>query len=339
MAGPPAKPVAPKPDPVAVAPAKAPEPVPTPVPTPVAAKPAVPTTASPPPTTPKPGGTREAAPPLPPANPLLSIPGLPTRLDGCLAARRTQLTELATKYGRGLDFRLGQAADAGDLKTATAYTDEKARVEALVKTLATPIADPIAAVAAPFALPDLATGSPETLTTLRQTWTDESTKIRSTLDTALQQSLQAFEVELTKARDLEKAKVVLAWRESLASVAATTASNANRPGSVTPATAGTQATTMPTAKGDLPRATKDAPFENSLGMKFVPVPCTDVLFCIHKVRWKDYEKYVKKAKESVEGSWKIQTNEPFAKGLGVVPAHSRDAVVFFVGFDLEAVRT
>jgi len=116
VAGPPAKPVAPKPDPVAVAPAKAPEPVPTPV----AAKPAVPTTASPPPTTPKPGGTREAAPPLPPANPLLSIPGLPTRLDGCLAARRTQLTELATKYGRGLDFRLGQAADAGDLKTATA---------------------------------------------------------------------------------------------------------------------------------------------------------------------------------------------------------------------------
>jgi formylglycine-generating enzyme required for sulfatase activity len=306
VAEPPAKPVAPKPDPVAVAPPKAPEPVPTPV----AAKPAVPTTASPPPTTPKPGETREAAPPLPPANPLLAIPGLPARLDGYLAARRTQLTELATKYGRGLDSRLGQAADVGDLKTASAYTDEKARVEALVKTLATPIADPIAAVAAPIALPDLATGSPETLTTLRQTWTAESTKIRSTLDAALQQSLQALEVELTKARDLEKAKTVLAWRESLAKP--TPAAAAEKPvAGLSEAGPATPATTMPAAKGDLPRATKDAPFENSLGMKFVPVPGTDVLFCIHEVRYKDYEEYAKKAKETVDGSWKIQTNDGF----------------------------
>lgn len=43
----------------------------------------------------------------------------------------------------------------------------------------------------------------------------------------------------------------------------------------------TQAKTTPTAVGaiDPVKATKDAPFVNSLGMKFVPVPGTNVLFC------------------------------------------------------------
>ena len=56
-------------------------------------------------------------------------------------------------------------------------------------------------------------------------------------------------------------------------------------------------------------ATKDAHFENSLGMKFVPVPGTDVLFCIHEVRYKDYEEYAKMAKETVDDGWKTQTND------------------------------
>jgi len=41
------------------------------------------------------------------------------------------------------------------------------------------------------------------------------------------------------------------------------------------------------------------------------VPGTDVLFCIHETRYRDYEEYAKKAKESVDGQWKIQTNDGF----------------------------
>lgn len=42
----------------------------------------------------------------------------------------------------------------------------------------------------------------------------------------------------------------------------------------------------------LASATKDRPFVNSLGMKFVPVPGTDVLFCTTLTRVKDWNTYV-----------------------------------------------
>lgn len=50
-------------------------------------------------------------------------------------------------------------------------------------------------------------------------------------------------------------------------------------------------------------ASKTAPFVNSLGMKFVPVPGTGVLMCIHETRRKDYASYAI-ANSGVNAEWK-----------------------------------
>jgi formylglycine-generating enzyme required for sulfatase activity/serine/threonine protein kinase len=58
-------------------------------------------------------------------------------------------------------------------------------------------------------------------------------------------------------------------------------------------------------------ATPDAPFVNSLGMKFVAVPDTGVLFCIHELRYKDYAAYATEA-HGINAAWKNQTSDGYA---------------------------
>ena len=73
-------------------------------------------------------------------------------------------------------------------------------------------------------------------------------------------------------------------------------------------------------------ATKEQPWENSLGMKFVPVPGTEVLFGIWDVRVRDYRAYAK-ANFGAGGSWE----NPLWEGQKVTP--SEDCPVVNVSWE------
>ena len=74
-------------------------------------------------------------------------------------------------------------------------------------------------------------------------------------------------------------------------------------------------------------ATRETPFTNSLGMKFVPVPGTDLLFCRHETRWKDYAVYAAET-PGVNGMWKTQSHQGFSITEG-----GRDHPVWHVNWD------
>jgi serine/threonine protein kinase len=54
----------------------------------------------------------------------------------------------------------------------------------------------------------------------------------------------------------------------------------------------------------------EAVYINTLGMKFVPVPETNALFCAHETRWRDYAAFAS-ANPGRDESWKNQTHEDF----------------------------
>ena len=77
------------------------------------------------------------------------------------------------------------------------------------------------------------------------------------------------------------------------------------------------------------------PWENSLGMKFVPVPGTNVLFCIWETRVQDFEAFVKATGHNAGKGWRDPAAAiEYAAGFSQTPLHPvvnvswNDAVAF-----------
>lgn len=236
-----------------------------------------------------------------------AVPGLVPRLEAFLKARQKRIDSLVESYLRALGTQFDLAADAGDLALATSIKEEREQVLALSKALANPPDDPVSAVAKPLSLPRLDDSASEDLAKLRKTWNDESSKIERQLRRSLGKSLQALESELTKVRMLEDAQVVLALRGSLEE----------------------------SATEDFPeRPPREPPYENSLGMRFVPVSIAGgptagkrILFSVWETRVSDYAIYARRKGRDVDSRWKnvVQSDHEQEENHPVVMVNWEDA--------------
>jgi len=108
--------------------------------------------------------------------------------------------------------------------------------------------------------------------------------------------LAQMETDFTKSGRIVEAKVVREYREAL--------------GEANPATpAGDGTPPNPPIAPAEALALKDG-VVNSPGMKFVPVKGTDVLFCVHETRHKDYAAYAAE-NAGADASWKDQSADGF----------------------------
>lgn len=206
---------------------------------------------------------------------------------------QSKIAELDTRYAAALEKAL-QAASKGDrLEEALALKDEMKRVQAK---------EP---------LPEKDEGAQPAVVRFRNTYREQLAKlvadrerVAAPIVKKFEEALAAHQSALTKEGKIEDAAAVKAYRESgvpakLLGDKLLVAFLANPPGNSN------------VRRGPvLAAATKEKPFENSLGMKFVPVRGTNLLFCIHETRWKDYSEYAK-ANPGIDGSWQSQNSTGF----------------------------
>ena len=124
----------------------------------------------------------------------------------------------------------------------------------------------------------------------------------------LDKRLAQMESDFAKTDRLADAKTVRGYREALAEAGSVGVSSAQAASPQSAQNAGAPATTLAVNPSAI-LAMRDG-YTNTLGMKFVPVKGTEVLFCIHEVRYKDYAAYAAENSD-VNGDWKNQTNEGF----------------------------
>lgn len=193
--------------------------------------------------------------------------------------REKALVELNRTYASALERGLKSAQDAGKLEDALAIKNEAALL------------------AGGGSVPEDDAGAPDALKRLRIIYRASVAKIDQDANNAsapllkvLDASLDQLITSLTKAGRLEDAVVVRKKKDVLR--------------------IGTGLLSVPTSAS----LSLGQPFTNPLGMKFVPVPGTDVLFCIHETRRADYTAYASES-SGVDGSWKNQNRGGIPAGM------------------------
>ncbi len=196
------------------------------------------------------------------------------RLD-VLRPHELVVADLNAKFATALERVQENAQKAGNLDDAISIKTEKEAV-----------------LSGKYMPPQDDAKTPASLKTMRSTYRaalarlelDRDKKLRPLKD-AYAKSLEALMLTMTKGGRLEEAMALKKMREDL--MANTNASGADM-------------TADPSGKS----------FTNSLGMKFVQVPGTKVLFCIHETRYKDYAAYAVDA-PGADSAWKNQKTEGF----------------------------
>ncbi|MBX7210017.1 MAG: SUMF1/EgtB/PvdO family nonheme iron enzyme [Verrucomicrobiaceae bacterium] len=160
--------------------------------------------------------------------------------------------------------------------------------------------------------------TPAGLKDLRKIYRDAFAKLVATqaanlkdLIVPLEKRLVQMETDLTKADRLADAKTVRAYREALTedgAGASAPASPAGTTGASTRSVALAGASALPKNVSPASAIALRGGITNTLGMKLVPVPGTDVLMCIHETRYKDYAAYATEV-QGVDAKWKDQTIE------------------------------
>ncbi len=157
--------------------------------------------------------------------------------------------------------------------------------------------------------------TPASLKALRAIYCGQFTKLAATraanlkaLTDPLDKRLAQMESDFAKSDRLADAKLVRGYREVLRQ------SGPLSPLSGAPSVADTSKPAQGTVRTTLAPAAalelKDG-ITNTLGMRFLPVKGTEVLFCIHETRYKDYAAYTAEA-ANVATNWKNQTHDGYA---------------------------
>lgn len=249
---------------------------------------------------------------LPPELAVLDLQFTTLQQERVTAPYEAGLAALNASYLGGIEKVIAVEKAAGHLDGVMALEKEKLL---LVDAAGADPQNPGRSGQAKALLPEKdADGTLEVLKQPRAIWRSEHTKLLATRNASLKALLEPLtkrlaelEATMTKADRLADALTVRGYREALAEAnpLAGLGSVGETAALQPPSGAGVQPINLASAL-----AIKDG-FTNSLGMKFIKVPGTEVLFCIHETRYQDYDAYAQE-NPSIDNRWRNQTHDGYA---------------------------